>query len=33
VVEPCAAVVVELQHWLREFRVECSRESGGTGLG
>ena len=34
--EPQAATAVDLQHPLREFRVEggtqCSRESGGTGL-
>ena len=34
--EPLAAIVVNLQQPLREFRVEwgtlCSRESGGTGL-
>ena len=34
--EPCAAAAVDLQHLLREFRVEggtlCSRKSGGTGL-
>ena len=34
--EPHAALAVDLQHPLREFRVEsdtlCSRESGGTGL-
>ena len=34
--EPCAAAAADLQHPLREFRVEwgtlCSRESGGTGL-
>ena len=34
--EPHAAIAVDLQKPLREFRVEsdapCSRESGGTGL-
>ena len=34
--EPCAAIAVDLQQPLREFRVEggtlCSRESGETGL-
>ena len=35
-IEPHAAIVVDLQQPLREFRVQggtlCSRESGGTGL-
>ena len=35
-IEPHAAIAVDLQQSLREFRVEggtlCSRESGGTGL-
>ena len=35
-IEPHAAIAVDLQQPLREFRVEggtlCSRESGGTGL-
>jgi len=35
-IELHAAVAVDLQQFLREFRVECgtlcSRESGGTGL-
>ena len=35
-IEPHAAIAVDLQEPLREFRVEggtlCSRESGGTGL-
>ena len=35
-IEPLAAVAVDLQQPLGEFRVErvtlCSRESGGTGL-